>query len=99
MSHALFDLHAAEVCPEELAALEATRAAYLALVQRFLDDTPGVREADCLIAKDLADRAEAHARLMFAALWPQAAARHTPTAHTPADPVSNPVAGLQRPSH
>ncbi|CAJ0809096.1 hypothetical protein LMG19083_04842 [Ralstonia psammae] len=90
MSATLFDLHAAEVCPEELAALEATRATYLALVQRFLDGAPEVNEADCLAAKDLADRAAAHAEAVFRALWPQVAARHSLAIPLPGARASQP---------
>lgn len=73
MSASLFDLYIAETCPDEYAALREANARYHALAVRFLDGNAAVSEADCLAAKDEADRAETAARAAFRrAFKPQA---------------------------
>ncbi|NKF91922.1 hypothetical protein GO286_04222 [Ralstonia solanacearum] len=69
MSQSLFELHGAQVCPDEVAAMHETAQTYHSLARRFLDGAPDVIEADCLAAKDRADRAEWHAREVFRTLW------------------------------
>lgn len=56
------ELDGARLCPDEYAAWGAARARYRDLAARFLDGDTTVTEADCLAAKDLADRAEADTR-------------------------------------
>ncbi|WP_455289615.1 hypothetical protein [Cupriavidus necator] len=65
MSTSLFDLSVAELCPVEYAAMCAACARYRDLAMRFLDGDATVTEADCLAAKDLADRAEVEARAAY----------------------------------
>ncbi|MDF3836720.1 hypothetical protein P3W85_27745 [Cupriavidus basilensis] len=65
MSASLFDLHIAQTCPDEHAALREAHARYRTLAVRFLDGDAAVSEADCLAAKDDADRAETAARAAF----------------------------------
>ena len=65
MSASLFDLHIAQTCPDEYAVLREANARYRALAVRFLDGDAIVTEADCLAAKDAADRAETAARAAF----------------------------------
>ena len=62
MTASLCDLQIAEPCPDEYAALRKANARYRALAVRFLDGDATVAEADCLAAKDEADRAETAAR-------------------------------------
>ncbi|MGA3983432.1 hypothetical protein ACI2TD_18205 [Ralstonia nicotianae] len=69
MSHTLFELHGAQVCPDEYAAMREAAETYRTLALRFLDGAPEVTEADCLAAKDRADRAERQARAAFRAAW------------------------------
>lgn len=73
MSQSLFELHVAQVCPEEYAAMAEAAETYRTLVLRFLDGAPEVTEADCLAAKDRADRTELQARQAFRAAWPSQA--------------------------
>ncbi|MFV8598628.1 hypothetical protein [Ralstonia pseudosolanacearum] len=73
MSHTLFELHVPQVCPDEYAALCETAETYRTLALRFLDGASEVSEADCLAAKDRADRAELQARAAFRAAWPSQA--------------------------
>lgn len=70
MSDTQFELHVAQVCPDEYAAMHQATETYRTLALRFLDGDPDVTEADCLAAKDLVDRAERQARQAFRAAWP-----------------------------
>ncbi|EHP44230.1 hypothetical protein OR16_04612 [Cupriavidus basilensis OR16] len=65
MSASLFDLYIAETCADEYASLREANARYRALTVRFLDGDAAATEADCLSAKDDADRAETTARAAF----------------------------------
>lgn len=65
MNASFFDQHVAELCPAEYAAMRAAGTNYRDLASRFLEGDAAVTEADCLAARDMADRAEAAARAAF----------------------------------